>query len=344
MNTSEHKIIIRKIIQETANAKTFQFEFLDTNKPAIQSGQFITLVFQTKHGEKRRSYSISSSPETGEPHCITVKKVQNGEFSRQLLSNYQVGDIIEYASISGLFILSQQPEKIKQYFFLAAGSGISPCRSLIKTLLKNTASHIVLIYSNASIEDAIFYNEINHLEEENKNRFRVQFLFSNKNDVYQSRLSKWLLEQLLIKFLIIPATEVRFYMCGPFEYMRMIYITLIQQTFEKNIFKENFNSLPRLIHPTPPDVKARQVEINIHGEPFQFTVKYPDTILAAAKKLKIKIPYSCEAGRCGSCAALCVKGKVWMAYNEVLMDDEIEKGMILTCQGFPIKGNVKLII
>jgi len=54
------------------------------------------------------------------------------------------------------------------------------------------------------------------------------------------------------------------------------------------------------------------------------------------------LPYSCEAGRCGSCTATCIDGKVWMSYNEVLMDDEISKGRVLTCTGYPIGGDVVL--
>lgn len=71
-------------------------------------------------------------------------------------------------------------------------------------------------------------------------------------------------------------------------------------------------------------------------------VKYPDTILAAAKARSIELPYSCEAGRCGSCIAACTQGKVWMRYNEVLTDSEVAKGRVLTCQSFPVGGDVDI--
>ena len=75
----------------------------------------------------------------------------------------------------------------------------------------------------------------------------------------------------------------------------------------------------------PPDTVPHQVKLSIDNSSYEFTVQYPDTILSAAKKLSIHLPYSCEAGNCGSCTATCIKGKTWMAYNEVLTDEEIAR-------------------
>jgi ring-1,2-phenylacetyl-CoA epoxidase subunit PaaE len=110
----------------------------------------------------------------------------------------------------------------------------------------------------------------------------------------------------------------------------------------QNIFKENFSTLPRLVVPKPPDTDTHTVTIYIRNERFALNVQYPQTILATAKSQNIQLPYSCEAGRCSSCAATCTRGKVWMAYNEVLTDEEIAKGRILVCQGFPIEGDVEI--
>jgi ring-1,2-phenylacetyl-CoA epoxidase subunit PaaE len=77
---------------------------------------------------------------------------------------------------------------------------------------------------------------------------------------------------------------------------------------------------------------------------FEVMVKYPESLLATAKKAGIVLPYSCEAGRCGSCVASCTKGEMWMAYNEVLTDTEVQKGRILTCQSFPINGDAAVVV
>ena len=89
-------------------------------------------------------------------------------------------------------------------------------------------------------------------------------------------------------------------------------------------------------------MEAHQVTISIGGAVHHMRVQYPLSILAVAKKLGIELPYSCEAGRCGSCVASCTKGKVWMKYNEVLTDREMEKGRVLICNGFPIGGDVTI--
>lgn len=336
-----NRFVISNIITETADAKTFILIPLDDWQPVYVSGQFVTLVFYTPYGEKRRSYSISSSSALHEPLSITVKKVDNGEFSRQLVYNTEVGDILFTSGISGLFQLPQQPEAIEQYFFLAAGSGITPCFSLIKTILATTSSHVTLIYSNKTRAGAIFYEQLKSLEQQYAEQLTIRFLFSDVFNVYHSRLSHWLLQQLLQQYVRTPLNKTLFYMCGPFDYMLTISITLLGHGLQpQQIIKENFSTLPRLNKPKPPDTDAHEVTIRLAGTTETITVQYPDSILAAAKKNNIAIPYSCEAGRCGSCIATCTRGKVWMAYNEVLLDEEVTAGRVLTCQGYPVEGDV----
>jgi ring-1,2-phenylacetyl-CoA epoxidase subunit PaaE len=336
------RLQISAIVTETQNAKTFVLQPLNW-KPEYKAGQFLTLVFETNFGEKRRSFSISSAPLLKEPLTITVKKLDNGEFSRWLLYKAAKDDIL-YASGTGGFFVLPENTAARQFFFLAAGSGITPCYSLIRTILATTNEKVVLIYSNRSEDDTIFYEQLRSLQSQYKERFIIRFLFSNVQDVFKSRLSNWLLQQLLHQYLV-NKDEAIFYLCGPVDYMIMAIITLKANGIgEKNIIKENYSALPRLSIPRPPDIDPHNVTIRFNGEEFILTVQYPQTILASAKANNIPLPYSCEAGRCGSCVATCISGKVWMAYNEVLMDEEIEKGRILTCQAFPIDGDVVIEI
>ena len=338
------KLKIVAIRQETPGAKTFVVNYIDHEQPLYKPGQFITLVFYTKHGEKRRSYSITSTPVLNEPLSFTVKKVDNGEFSRLLIFHAGVGDILYTSGIGGLFLLPANPDDSKQYFFIAAGSGITPCFPMIKTILTSGIADVVLIYSNRNLSDCIFYYELNELQECYSARFRIRYLFSDILDVYQSRLSKWLLQQLLDEYLTVQDKSALFYLCGPFEYMRMAEITLLDRIPAKNIMKENFNILPHVMLPAPPDKNAYSVTISINNQKHIINVQYPKSILATAKANKINLPYSCEAGRCGSCIATCIQGKIWMAYNEVLTDDEIDNGKVLTCQGYPIYGDAEIVI
>ncbi|MCG2613758.1 ferredoxin--NADP reductase [Terrimonas sp. NA20] len=332
---------VTNVISETENAKTFEIAPADGKSAEYRAGQFITLVFKKGQRENRRSYSFSSAPALGEPMRITIKRVVNGEYSRQLLTNLKVGDTFLSSGIAGFFRLPDEWEHLQHLVFLAAGSGITPVYALLKTALHTTSLPVVLLYSNYSREDTIFYHALISLREQFPGRLKIEFLFS-QSETTRRRLSKFLLNELLDQH-TIPLKESVFYLCGPESYMLVAGISLITAGVpEKNIRKENFNTRQHVFKPVPPDTDPHQVKVLLKGRHFEFDVQYPDTILAAAKKRNIHLPYSCEAGNCGSCAATCVKGKTWMAYNEVLMDDEIAKGKVLTCQGFPVGGDVEL--
>jgi ring-1,2-phenylacetyl-CoA epoxidase subunit PaaE len=158
-----------------------------------------------------------------------------------------------------------------------------------------------------------------------------------------------LYRDLLIGFLkrytIISYNQALAYICGPIDYMRMCTyaLHLVGMPFE-NIKKENFSTNKPSVLPQPPDKNAHLIDIQIHKNHYTFQAQYPDTILQAAKKNNITLPYSCEAGKCGNCAAHIINGKVWMSYNEVLTDKDLAKGLTLTCVGYPVEGDVKLEI
>ena len=133
-------------------------------------------------------------------------------------------------------------------------------------------------------------------------------------------------------------------MCGPFHYMQMATIALLTEGVpSENIKKENFSTEKPVVKELPPDVKPHKVQLNLEGKRHEIVVQYPQTILETAKRENIMLPYSCEAGKCGTCSATCVQGNVWLAYNEVLVDRELEKGRILTCTGYPYGDEVVII-
>ncbi|MGV3706333.1 MAG: flavin reductase family protein [Arcticibacter sp.] len=344
VDTFIKEIRILEIIKETDDSRTFVLEPAGDWLPSYKEGQFLTLVFYTKHGEKRRSYSISSSALLAEPLSITVKKVENGEFSRLLIMYAKPGDILYTSGISGYFTLPEKIEPDKQLFFIAAGSGITPCFSILKAVLKLHENHVVLIYSNRTEADALFYGQLQKLQHEYPERFRIHFLFSYKLDLYHSRLSSWLLLQLLDRYLEVGSKDALVYLCGPPDYMRMVKIALAGVIPESNIFKESFSTEARKVTLVPEDTSAHQVIIHTRSETYTVTVQFPQTILSAAKARQIQLPYSCETGRCGSCQAVCTAGKVWMSYNEVLTEEEVASGQILICQSYPVHGDVEILV
>ncbi|MFT3980815.1 MAG: iron-sulfur cluster-binding domain-containing protein [Ferruginibacter sp.] len=330
------RLRITRVIRETDEAVSLVLQPLDGWQPQYKAGQFITLHFQTANGEKRRSYSLSSSPALDEPLIITIKKIDNGEFSRQLVYHAAPGDILYSTGISGFFVLPDNAASYQDICFLAAGSGITPCISIIRELLAKSHQRIVLLYSNRSESETIFLAALQQLQQQYNERLQVKFLFSNRNNVMESRLSHWLLSQLLKEYLIQHSRSL-FFLCGPYSYMQTMKISLLSNGIHnRQIIQEDFYPLPKLVIPKPPDTDAHKVTIYISNRTYELIVQYPLSIIAAAKKKGIVLPYSCEAGRCGSCAATCLSGKIWMAYNEVLTDEEIAKGRVLTCQGFPV--------
>ncbi|MEO6313889.1 MAG: iron-sulfur cluster-binding domain-containing protein [Chitinophagaceae bacterium] len=328
----------------TADTKTFFLSAVDGEPVLYKAGQFLTFVFAKSTGEERRSYSISSAPVLDEALSITVKRLENGEYSRQLFDNARVGDLLTSTGAAGFFILPDNLAEFNEIFFIAAGSGITPVYPLIKTVLhQHPAIRVVLIYSNRYKHTTIFYAELLELANTSGGRLSIEFLFSSAVNLERARLSKWLLGRLLKEYSRALRSQTLFYTCGPFDYMRMVTIELLESRVPlQRIRKEHFTPVKMESRTMPPDTHKHRVQIQILDSNYHLETQYPQTILQAAKKAGIPLPYSCEAGRCGSCAATCVAGKVWMSYNEVLMDDEMEKGKVLTCVGYPVHGDVVL--
>lgn len=338
-------LTIKKIQQETEGFKTFTFR--EDHHIEYKAGQYLTFLDQTSNEEIRRSYSIVSAPLLNEPLTIGVKRIENGAFSRKLIDHAKPGDRLITTGVGGLFILPADLTHIKQIFFLAAGSGITPIYSLLKTVLHfHPHIHAVLIYSNASVSKTIFLSQLNELKQRFGARFYLQYLFSNSPDLTTARLNRELLEQLSRKHLIGEKKATLFYICGPEAYMRMCTYTLQEQEVSKeNIRKEIFISpVKAVVKPVPPDKEERTVFIEYGNEFYHFKVQYPDSILQAAKKENIILPYSCEVGKCGNCLAKLVSGNIWLSYNEVLTENDLQKGLTLTCVGHPVNGDVRLKI
>jgi ferredoxin-NADP reductase len=337
-------LTIHKIIEETRDAKTFILEEEEKRTYTYKAGQFLTFNFKGRAGNQRRSYSISSAPFSKEPLSITVKRVENGEFSRYFIDHAKVGDVLECVGVAGLFTLPEDIDCYNQIFFLAAGSGITPVLSLIKTvLLQHPAISIVLIYSNRSATETIAYQALQEIAAKSNGRLKVDFLFSTSNNILKSRLNNSLLSAMLDDYRNTSKEKTLAYICGPVEYMDTVSITLLTDGIPKaNIHKENFVSFTPEIVELPPDTLPHKVCIKFKDYVAEMTVQHPVSILHQAMKEGIALPYSCESGQCGSCAAQCTSGHVWIAYNEVLTERELNQGLILTCQGFPYGGDVAL--
>lgn len=336
-------ITITDIHEEVKGFKTLSLA--STEPIPYQSGQYLTLVDYVGGEEVRRSYSITSSPELNEPLTIGVKRIENGLFSRKLVDLAKPGDSWLTTGAGGFFTLPEDVSSFKQLFFFAAGSGITPIYSLIKTVLqKHLHLKMVLIYSNASTERTLFRQELEQLTQKYPDQLTIEFLYSNTPNLNRARLHRDLFLQLLEQYLITNKSDVLFYICGPEAYMRMCtYILQEHDVPKEQIKRENFIIQTKAPHKIePPDKGVHQVTINWNQQRLQFPVAYPQNILSAAEAAGFSLPYSCRSGQCGNCVAHCTEGKVWMSYNEVLTEKDLAKGLILTCTASPLFGDVTL--
>ena len=346
MDNPYQALTISHIRQELPDFKTFYFAADPGHTISYQAGQYLTLVLNHNKQEHRRSYSFISAPVLHEPLAIGVKRIGNGLFSRYLIDRAQPGDQLVTSGAGGLFILPDPIQPYRQLFFFAAGSGITPILSLLKTVLYgHPLLKAVLIYSNHTPEQALYLPELQQLAAAFPNRFRLECLFSNAADLARARLYKDLLQWFIENYALAPADQLGAYICGPLNYMRMCTYGLREAGIPaQNIRRENFSTEKPTVLVLPPDQDPHRVTLQWQGRSFQLTVQYPATILQAARQAGIRLPYSCEAGRCGNCVARCLAGQVWLAYNEVLTDKEIARGLTLTCMGHPIGGDVVLKI
>ncbi len=212
---------------------------------------------------------------------------------------------------------------------------------LIKSLAhQHPEISVHLVYSNHTKSDTIFLNELNELEQQFPT-FRPEYLYSDAKQLLKARLSKESVARYIHSLFPGDKSGALCYMCGPHNYMQMISIVLLAEGVpSENIRKEIFDTTKKVVKELPPDQDAHQVTIRFRGQEFMLDAKYPQTILEAAKQKGIILPYSCEAGKCGTCAATCVTGRVWMSYNEVLVERELKEGRVLTCTGYAVGGDV----
>jgi ferredoxin-NADP reductase len=323
---------------ELPDTATFYLVEAFGHKVPYKAGQFLTLIFNHHNQEIHRSYSLSSSPDD-ERLAITVKRITNGQISRFLLTKINVGDVLFAAEPAGVFTVEDYQSK-KDILLFAAGSGITPIFSLIKYILNRPGeSKLHLVYSSQNRQSILFNNELNELLQHHSDRLNITHLLSND----ANRLTNIMVEQLVNQQLVFGKEKAEFYLCGPFVYMRMIRLTLLYMGIEpESIRKENFVLETVPVTGSRTSYPPKSIRINFNNELHDVVAGENQSILQAALQNNIQLPYSCRSGICSACAAFCKTGKVEMAKNEVLTDEDIAKGWILTCTGHALTDDVEI--
>ena len=339
-----HKVTIKEIQQETANAVSVLFNIPKEVQSEFNftAGQYITLQKEINGEEVRRAYSICSTPKSGDIR-VAIKAVENGTFSTFATSNLKVGDEIEIAAPEGRFLLN--PEVNKNYIGFAAGSGITPILSMVKTVLeKEPTANFTLVYGNKSILDTMFYSELNTLKESFLDRLKLHFIFSREN--VKNELRGRIDGNVTNYFVKNMYKETSFdaaFLCGPEEMIQEVSKTLENNKIAKdNIHFELFTS--SIDEAAASEVKEGTTDVTIllDDEENTFTMQQTDNILAASLRNNIDAPYSCQGGVCSSCLGKVTEGKAVMVKNSILTDGEIEDGLILTCQAHPTTPKITI--
>jgi ring-1,2-phenylacetyl-CoA epoxidase subunit PaaE len=338
-----YRLKISRIIDQPGDNSTFELEPVDHAYPSYKAGQFLSLIFTMNGQELRRSYSFNSSPDVNEALSITVKRLENGEISRFLHHKTAVGDILTAQAPQGIFTYTPDKDSERTVFLFAAGVGITPLVSILKTaLVREERSKIVLIYSNRSKENTLFYDELTDWETRYPGRLKIVWIFSNTQNLMTARLNTFYIHQLVAEHLQFDRNKALFYSCGPVIYMDLCRITLLGMGFDGTQIKRETFVLPENEadedDSSPDKVKdtnTYSVILKFEGETYNLDIPYPKRILDVALENHIQLPYSCHSGMCSTCVATCISGSVRMDYNEVLTDDELKKGRVLVCTGHP---------
>ena len=319
-----------------------------------KSGQYLTLRFNINGEEVHRSYSLCSSPFLVGSLKIGVKRVKDGLVSNHINNTLKAGDIVEVMPPDGRFFAHIAKENYKTYYLFAAGSGITPILSILKTVL-HTEEHsfVHMIYGNRNEEAIMFKEELKQLQKEFPHRLILRYTLSrpksNWGDLWSSKKEikhrKGRIDSVCVKWFIdeFPpyAQNAEYYICGPGTMIENTKKALQDNDVPENrIFIESFGGVP-----TDDATKGfgnAQLKAILNGEVVELSVPEGKTLLRTLIDAGKEPPYSCEGGVCATCMCKLKEGKVHMKNNLALDEKEVEQGYILSCQSIPLSATLEI--
>lgn len=344
---SFHELIISYVVKETSEAVsvTFDVPIELKSKYIFLPGQYLTLELLINNEKIRRDYSISSTPSSGNL-TVTIKKVKNGIFSNYANDSLRKGSLINVSLPRGRFVYDSISNSPKIIFAFAAGSGITPIISIIKTALENSPkTSCRLIYGNKSPKTTIFLNDLKNLKQVYKNRFDLQFVYSQVQDKnsLNGRIDAEKTAHFLQNFSSEQKSLSNYYLCGPEKMIFNVKNELLKNNIkEEKILFELFSSTSSL--ETKDNLNSNnsfcEAAIQFEDSTEKIKILKDQTILDAALAKDIEVPYSCKGGVCSSCICRIKEGGAQMRQNSVLTDKEVDEGLVLSCQAVPTTANL----
>lgn len=349
-----HKIKVKDIYKETDDCSVITFDIpLNLSEEfKYRPGQHLTLKADIGGEDTRRSYSLCSSP-VEKRWQVAVKLIPEGKFSTYVNTDLKTGDAIEVMAPSGAFGVETQPENAKNYLFFAAGSGITPILSMLKTHLALEANATCkLFYVNRTAKSIIFKEELEQLRNTYFGRLEIYyFLTKERRDInlFNGRFDDDKMKVLTSTFIDIPDTSEVF-LCGPEDMVNYVSNYLVKaglpkklihfELFVTGLSEEDKQRAERL---SKQNVEGVQVTIVDGGKEFQFTMtKDYDNILDAALGAGADLPFACKGGVCSTCKCRVLEGSVEMKVNYALEEKEVAQHYVLSCQSVPTSKSVKV--
>ncbi|MFC7048838.1 1,2-phenylacetyl-CoA epoxidase subunit PaaE [Emcibacter nanhaiensis] len=349
-----HKLKISNLRRETEETVSIAFHVPDELREEYKyiQGQYLTLKTVIDGEDTRRSYSICSGLFDDELR-VAVKKVKGGLFSSFANEVLKEGDELDVMTPMGNFYTELHPDQEHHYVGVAAGSGITPLMSIIKTILAYEPKSIfTLIYGNRTRRDIIFREDLVDLKNTYIDRFNMINILSREEpdvDLLHGRIDRNKVADILDR-LIPPGGADEYYICGPETMIHDVSDLLAERKVDKkNIHFELFTS-PTVQKGEEADVAevpeeladhVAKVTVVVDGNSMEFDLETAgQNILDAALEKGADLPFACKGGVCCTCRAKLIEGEVNMDVNYSLEEDELEAGFILTCQAHPITDKV----
>lgn len=345
-----HALRVLDVKRETADAVSIAFDV-----PAglrddyrFDAGQYLTVRKELDGEDVRRSYSICSGPDDGELR-IAVKRVDGGLFSAWANSEIKSGDVLEVMTPTGRFGIVDDAGGGRVVACFAAGSGITPVLSIIRGILgREPASRVFLFYGNRSTEDMLFREALEDLKDRHLGRLSVFPVLSREQQdvpVLNGRLDADKV-RLLLRHIVPVETITRAFVCGPADMSEAVQAVLRELGLPAaNVHVERFVSAlggrprakPAAVRTEIPFATAA---LTSDGRGAEVPVAEGESVLDAALRAGMDLPFACKGGMCSTCRARLVEGSVEMAVNFSLEPWEIAAGFILTCQAHPTTPRV----
>jgi ferredoxin-NADP reductase len=325
-----HPLTVAEVVEETDDTRSFVLEISPALRGtfAYAAGQFCTFRATIDGEPVIRCYSMSSSPDAGDPFCVTVKRVPGGKMSNWMNDVLAPGDAIDVMAPSGLFVLRESEAPIVAF---AGGSGITPILSIIKTALLTTRREIALVYANRDEGSVIFADALDRLRAASEGRLSVH---------HHLDAGSGFLDAAACAAHVGDRTTADFYVCGPGPYMEVVEAGLASRgVAPSQVFIERFE-MAGDESGTAPASETESIVIRIDRRKHALPYEPGDTILGTARRAGLKPPFACQSGNCASCMAFLEAGQVTMRVNNALNADEVEEGWVLTCQSIPTSREV----